>query len=357
MVNMDFNNQTWFLTEFVFSAHLIPYAIILINCFVFKLLRSISDKLIAYYYYSTKPFNGKSKQSQKNEEFDKIKLIKLFIDELISTCELCADCAELNVVYEKHGSLAYGISLILLTYLWINTFGEAHTSPGYLAEEYFLIKGNGLLKRADTYARFIGQSLAMPLAWRFASFYWYYQLMEEHRNISITENCRTSLTTSTLNGFLIELVCCLICRLIELVGHKLLERQSFSQRVVSLISSFMQSVLVVMALELSGGYFNPVLAASLEYGCKGIHFYQHALVFWIGPLIGHVLARGLFRCFANEQSENKLKLDQLMLDIQGASLRRQQQRSQKRKKSTPIESANPQRPPNTRSSSHRKKTE
>lgn len=318
------------------SAHIIPYAIILANCFIFKLLRSLGNRIFAYYLISN-----------KQDSFSNVKLVKLFIDELISTCELCADCAELNVVYEKHGSLAYGVSLLILTCLWMDTFGDAHTTPGYLAEEYFLIKGSSLLRQADTYARFVGQSLAMPLAWRFASLYWRYHLIEEHRAMLITENCHSSLATSTLNGFLIELICCLICRLIELVGHKLLERQSFSQRAVSLFSSFMQSLLVVMALELSGGYFNPVLAASLEYGCKGIQFWQHALVFWFGPLIGHVSARGIFRRFVTELTEEQI--------ISSAQKTTSSQR-QRRKRSIPKTPTSPQSSPTTRSVIHRKKS-
>lgn len=264
-------------------SHLIPYVIILINCVFFKLLRSFVGRLF-----------GKNKTSNCSRIF------KLFIDELISTSELCADCAELNVVYEKHGSLAYGLALFLLTYVWIDTFGEAHTTPGYLAEDYFLVSGNQLLKSGDTYARFVGQSLAMPLAWRLASFYWKYQLLSQHTDLLVTENCKSSLATSTGYGFLIEFVCCFICRLAELIGHKLLENNKLSQRAVSLTSSFLCSLLVVMALELSGGYFNPVLAASLEYGCKGADTQQHALVFWLGPLVGHVTARALFKRF-NDQ--------------------------------------------------------
>lgn len=340
------NNPLSSLTgEPLLSAHLIPYAIILVNCIIFKLLRSLANKLVAYY---------KSIQGLKQEESgSKINLIKLFIDELISTCELCADCAELNVVYEKHGSLAYGGSLLLLTCLWMNTFGEAHTTPGYLAEEYFLIGGNGLLKRADTYARFIGQSLAMPLAWRLASVYWRYHLMDEHREMLITENCRSSLSTSTLNGFAIELVCCLICRLIELLGNRLLERQAFGQRLISLSSSFVQSLLVVMALELSGGYFNPVLAASLEYGCKGITFYQHALVFWCGPLIGHVLARATFRRLLDGADQDHQANQSLADQQRVGSLKRQ--RSQRKKKPTSTGPADLHRTQSTRSSTHRKK--
>lgn len=274
------------------SPHLVPYVIILVNFIAFKLLRSFVNKIINYYVNEQQ---DSTVADRTRASANKLMLLKLFIDELISTCELCADCAELNVVYEKHGSTAYGAILFLLTYLWVDAFGEAHTTPGYLAEDYFLVKGNQLLRTGEFYARFIGQSIAMPLAWRFASFYWKYQLLDEHKEMLVVENCKSSLSTSTINGFLIEFSCCLLCRLIELYGHELLERRKFSQRIISMTSSFICTVLVVLALELSGGYFNPVLASSLEYGCKGINFYQHAIVFWIGPLLGHIMARGLFK--------------------------------------------------------------
>jgi len=278
------------------SAHIIPYAIILANTLLFKLLRSLINGLFAYYLA-----RGNWRRRNNLLHFPrqgKARILKLFADELVSTCELCADCAELNVVYERDGALAYGLLLFLLSYLWTEAFGEAQTTPAYLVEEYLLESGRPMLGSADAYARFIGQSLAAPLAWRFASFYWKYQLLSEHQQMLLVENCKSSLTTSTTYGLAIELGCCFICRLVELVGHRLLESSALSRRAVSLVSSFVCTTLVVLALELSGGYFNPILAASLEFGCKGIRFYQHALVFWLGPILGHLLARSLFKALA-----------------------------------------------------------
>lgn len=269
--------------------NIIPYAILLINFILFKLLRYLVDALLD----DGRWFASSSKQPQPRLW----RLLKLFCGELISTCELCADCAELNVVHEKHGPLAYAAGLFLLTYLWMDAFGDAQTTPGYLAEELFLIQGKQILASGETYARFVGQSMALPLAWRFASTYWHYHLLAEHRELLVANQCKSALSTSTINGFLIEFGCCLLCRLIELVGHKILEQRSSHKRMVSLVVSFSCTLLVMLALELSGGYFNPILAASLEYGCKGIHFYQHAIVFWLGPLGGHVLARLLYRRF------------------------------------------------------------
>lgn len=278
-------------------SHLIPYLILALNCILFKLLRSLTSKIFTLYFQNQTVGSNRRQQQKLNGKW---RLIKLFVDELISTCELCADCAELNVVYEKHGSIAYGVGLFILSYLWLGTFGDAHTTPGYLVEDYVLTEGNRMLKTGDAYARFVGQSIAMPLAWRLASFYWNYKLLVEHQDFLAVENCKTSLTTSTTNGFLIEFSCCMICRLIELVGHKLHGDNRITQRVLSTTVSFGGTLLVVLALELSGGYFNPVLAASLEYGCRGIDLYQHAVVFWLGPLLGHVLAKGLFDRYGDQ---------------------------------------------------------
>lgn len=306
MEKMDYNSRPLPPFYGLLPADLIPYAILVVNFIIFQLLRSFMSKLFEYCLIedTTKRESGNKSATAailSKELGGKSRLLKLLIDELISTCELCADCAELNVVYEKHGSFMYGLSLFILTYFWLDTFGDAHTTPGYLFEEYFLDKGNNLLRKADTYVRFVGQSMAMPLAWKFASLYWSYKLLAEHREMLLPENCKTSLTTSTLNGFLIELICCLLCRLFELFGNKLLHNNTLGKRCINLACSFLCTALVVCALEVSGGYFNPVLASSLEYGCKGINFYQHVIVFWIGPLLGHVLARFTFRKLSEEE--------------------------------------------------------
>lgn len=300
----------------ILTPELIPYAILVINFIIFQLLRSSVNKLFTYYMIKEPALKSNQKGHLKQEQLElsgKCKFLKLLIDELISTCELCSDCAELNVIYEKHGSFMYGLGLFILTYFWLDNFGDAHTTPGYLFEDYLLDNGNELFKRGDIYARFLGQSMAMPLAWRFASMYWSYKLLSEHSEMLKSENCKSSLSTSTLNGFLIELICCLLCRFFELFGNKLLNNDNFGKRIINLTSSFLCTILVVLALELSGGYFNPILAASLEYGCKGIDFYQHIIVFWLGPLLGHVLAKASYKKLFNDKQQPRQQQQQQQL--------------------------------------------
>lgn len=281
-------------------AHAVPYAILAINCVLFALVRALTSRIFAW----------SSTNNNNNGHEDKRGVAKLLVNELISTCELCAGCAELNVVYELHGSLCYGAALALLSYVWSDAFGDAHTSPGYLAEELLIGGREKLFASLAPAARILGQSLAVPLAWRLAAMYWARALLSEHArqlvalssaaldtssSVHIDSNvCRTSLATSTLNGFVLECVCCLVCRLCELLGHKLVECGVAGERLVRALNALLSSALVVLALDTSGGYFNPMLAASLEYNCAGIQLHQHALVFWLGPLLGHVCARALY---------------------------------------------------------------
>lgn len=284
------------------GAQLIPYTIIALNCFLFAMLRKLIANILSRLQQPTsnKAASGENSKRKSDTNSDHIGLLRRhapsassFVNELVSTLELCADCAELNVVYEKHGQLAYGAALALLTYWWLGTFGEALASPGYLAEDLWLYGGKQLFRDSSFWAKLSGQLLAMPLAWRLhMSLYWRHQLLREHAQLLVHENCHSALTTSLLSGFLVEFTCSLLCRLIELITNEvLLKRRLISQQSSSLICSISSTVLVLLALELSGGYFNPVLAASLEFGCKGIETYQHAIVFWLAPLTGHVLAR------------------------------------------------------------------
>ena len=50
-------------------------------------------------------------------------------------------------------------------------------------------------------------------------------------------------------------------------------------------------VLVVsLAMELSGGMFNPMLASVLIGGCNGHSTIQHVMVYWVASTLGAVLA-------------------------------------------------------------------
>lgn len=52
---------------------------------------------------------------------------------------------------------------------------------------------------------------------------------------------------------------------------------------------------IFAAFNYSGGYFNPVLATSLKWGCSGYTNIDHVIVYWIGACIGAILSVPLYK--------------------------------------------------------------
>lgn len=67
----------------------------------------------------------------------------------------------------------------------------------------------------------------------------------------------------------------------------------FQTRSPFLISAIIPGIVlfgVSLAIELSGGMFNPMLASVLIGGCHGHSTSQHVMIYWIAPTLGAILA-------------------------------------------------------------------
>lgn len=45
------------------------------------------------------------------------------------------------------------------------------------------------------------------------------------------------------------------------------------------------------AFNLSGGYFNPILASALTFGCSGCTYKEHLLVYWVAAILGAIASK------------------------------------------------------------------
>jgi hypothetical protein len=43
-------------------------------------------------------------------------------------------------------------------------------------------------------------------------------------------------------------------------------------------------------MDISGGYLNPVLASSMQFGCSGSTLLEHLQVYWVADTLGTLLA-------------------------------------------------------------------
>lgn len=55
------------------------------------------------------------------------------------------------------------------------------------------------------------------------------------------------------------------------------------------------SFCIFAAFNYSGGYFNPVLATALKWGCSGYTNIDHILVYWVGACSGAILSVPLYK--------------------------------------------------------------
>lgn len=112
-------------------------------------------------------------------------------------------------------------------------------------------------------------------------------------------------------GAVIEAIATLACRVVSRTLSEIGPRHA------NLIDSFVGTSLVVAgkwliifydnhiihptpgylsltAFNYSGGYFNPVLATALKWGCSGHTNIEHIIVYWIGACAGAVLSVPVF---------------------------------------------------------------
>lgn len=67
----------------------------------------------------------------------------------------------------------------------------------------------------------------------------------------------------------------------------------FSLSLIHFSLSF--SLCIFAAFNYSGGYFNPVLATALKWGCSGYTNIDHILVYWVGACAGAILSVPLYK--------------------------------------------------------------
>ena len=60
-------------------------------------------------------------------------------------------------------------------------------------------------------------------------------------------------------------------------------------------------IFITLALDSSGGFFNPILASSLTLNCEGNNLIQHIFVYWLGSLAGGMIARTLYMVLRGEE--------------------------------------------------------
>ncbi|KAH8253725.1 hypothetical protein KR032_006631 [Drosophila birchii] len=242
-------------------------------------------------------------------------IVPILINEAIAAAELCACCFELIIVADNFGVSMYAICLFLLTVWWGRVWGDASACPYTHMED--VLEGRTSFK--EMALRSWAELMGGCCVYRIVQLFWWLELAETHRGRAF-EACNADLQVSPYLGAVIEGVATLLCRL----ASKAISAKE--PRFGSYIDSFIGTSLVVAvvyafnyvllaAFNFSGGYFNPVLATALKWGCRGHTHLVHIIVYWIGACAGAVLSIPVFklpvvrRILLGAEADSKAKVE------------------------------------------------
>lgn len=208
-------------------------------------------------------------------------LLRAALNEVVAAAELCACGFELVIVADHYGVLAYAVCLFTLTIWWSQHWGDATACP-YIHFENWI---NGPMPILEVLVRTAAQVFGGIAVFKYVQLLWTLEFSETHvgrAHSSSFEHCSADLKIPVLYGALVEGVATLLCRL---TSKFLSEKEP---QYASAIDSFVATSLVVAAFDYSGGYYNPVLATGLKFGCKGHTNVEHVIVYWIGASLGAI---------------------------------------------------------------------
>lgn len=226
---------------------------------------------------------------------------ELFL-EAIAAAELCAQCFELIIIADNYGVGTYAVYLFFLTIWWCSQWEDASACPYTHMEDF--CQGNCSLRDValKTWAALMGGCCV----YRFVQIFWWLELTSNHEGRAF-EDCKADLQVNNFIifkkkiaflpffqvdpyvGAVIEGIATLLCRL---ASKSIAE---INPRFGTMIDSFIGTTLVVLAFNYSGGYFNPVLATGLKWGCDGHTNIEHIIVYWIGACTGAILSVPVFK--------------------------------------------------------------
>lgn len=213
--------------------------------------------------------------------FEPGSMVLIAIKEFIAAAELCACGFELIIIADNYGVMAYAAFLFLLTIWWSDHWDDASACP-YIHFEACL---EGNMSLVETIVRTAAETAGGLAVFRYVQLLWALEFAETHvgRPHSLAfDKCSADLQVPVLYGAIIEGVATMLCRLTS----RLLSDNE--PRYSSAIDSFVATALVIAAFDYSGGYYNPVLATGLKYGCRGHTTTELVLVYWLGSSLGAI---------------------------------------------------------------------
>ncbi|XP_006006366.1 aquaporin-11 [Latimeria chalumnae] len=210
-----------------------------------------------------------------------------FLVELVSTFQLCACTQELRLLGED-GRLEPKVGLTLtyvITVVHALTFDGAVCNPSGALEQ--LYRKHASCKGVTL--KIVCHFLAAVGAKLYAVHTWSLGMSDLHLRHKLTGYaCVSGIHTTLLKGATVELACAFTLQTTLIKLHNW--ETKYKVHLIAAVITF----LVYAGGSLTGAVFNPALAYSLHFHCKGNTFLQYAFVYWVGPIVGLISSVILF---------------------------------------------------------------
>jgi len=205
--------------------------------------------------------------------------LRLYLGDFVVSFMLHACSLENGMIMRYYGFTGFKIILFCQIVWFSLTIKTYEGNPrqqviGYLSGDR---TGSRALKRAAC------QLAGGLLSYSYARAFWSLELMEGHSQRYKAMHCTSDLKVPILIGFAVEFVGSIIDTFISITTF------SSFQFAELLTKCMFTTFMVVMGVDATGFYLNPVNASNQTWGCAGTSHLEHILIYWLGPLAATAL--------------------------------------------------------------------
>eukprot|EP00092_Neocalanus_flemingeri_P004624 GFUD01004983.1.p1 GENE.GFUD01004983.1~~GFUD01004983.1.p1 ORF type:complete len:294 (-),score=63.28 GFUD01004983.1:286-1167(-) len=228
--------------------------------------------------------------------------------DLLCGLEACVCSFELGVIIDIYNLTIYSVFLWILLVWRALSWGDATANP----YSHLLRWQAGTQPAVQAIVRMSAGAAGALSSYMVLATLWKYELSHFHEGRALrisTNSCQDDLQVSMISGTFVELLGTLLCFLASFLLSDLPQLRA-KPLLITCLDNAVVVGMVILAVDLTGGYFNPAMALGMKLGCgKGGHL-QHLVVYWLGPCVGALIAFPVYNLvkavFASEKKAMKM---------------------------------------------------
>ena len=220
--------------------------------------------------------------------------------DLVTTFQLMACSLENGQIRKHYGDGAYVLVMFSIgMWSYATIAGEASSNPCAHVIKY--MQGKKSIKQLILHVvcQLVGGLMSFP----YARLFWYLELTESHAHRFRSLHCTADLTVPTPIGFLLEFGATFVDVLLCLTTFTPFLFYEVATK------SLIGCIVVILGVDLTGMYMNPINATNQTFGCRGINVLEHIFVYWVSVflagVLGVIMHKQLGQCWkmVNKQKE------------------------------------------------------